>query len=72
MMMAFYLFCTCAAMQVSLSYLMPKLPHEDPQQLYWPCPLDALKSAGWPGLADYRVLAALVFLVMVGLYVVFR
>ena len=72
MMMAFYLFCACAAMQVGLSYLLPKLPHEDPQRLYWAHPLDALRSAGWPGLGDYRVLAALVFIVMVGLYVVFR
>ena len=72
MMMAFYLFCACVAMQVSLTYLLPKRPHEDPQRLYWEHPLDALRSAGWPGLADYRILAALVFLVMVGLYVAFR
>jgi SSS family solute:Na+ symporter len=72
MMMAFYLFCVCAAMQVGLSYLLPKLPQEDPQRLFWAHPLDALKSAGWPGLADYRVLAALVFVVMVGLYVAFH
>ena len=72
MMMAFYLFVACAAMQVSLSYLLPKLPHEDRQQLYWANPLDALKSAGWPGIGDYRILAGVVVLVMVGLYVVFR
>jgi SSS family solute:Na+ symporter len=72
MMMAFYMFCACAAMQVGLSYLLPKLPGEDPQRLYWVHPLDTLKSAGWPGLGDYRVLAALVFLAMVGLYAVFR
>ena len=72
MMMAFYLFCACAAMQTGLSFLLPKLPQEDPQRLYWARPLDALKSAGWPGLGDYRVLAALVFVVMVGLYIVFR
>jgi SSS family solute:Na+ symporter len=72
MMMAFYMFCVCVAMQVSLSYLLPKLPDEDPQRLYWADPLDALRSAGWPGLGDYRVLAGLVVMVMVGLYVVFR
>ena len=42
MMMAFYMFCACVAMQVGLSYLLPKLPHEDPQRLYWERPLDAL------------------------------
>ena len=59
-------------MQVGLSYLLPKLPHEDRQRLYWARPLDALKSAGWPGIGDYRILAGLVVLVMVSLYVVFR
>jgi SSS family solute:Na+ symporter len=66
------MFCGCAALQVSLSYLLPKLPHEDPQRLYWANPLDALKSAGWPGLGDYRVLATLVVLIMVSLYIVFH
>ncbi|MGC8638820.1 MAG: sodium:solute symporter family transporter [Isosphaeraceae bacterium] len=72
MLMAFYLFCACVVLQVGLTHALPKLPHEDAQQLYWKSPLDALTSAGWPGLADYRVLAALVFAVMTGLYVVFR
>ncbi len=72
MMMAFYLFCACVVIQVALSAAMPKLPTEDPQRLYWEHPLDALKSAGWPGLGDYRLIAALVVAGMVGLYAVFR
>ena len=72
MMMAFYMFCVCIAMQVGMSYLMPKQSHEDPQQLYWLHPLDALKSAGWSGIGDYRIHAGVVVLVMVGLYIVFR
>ncbi|MGW8256479.1 MAG: sodium:solute symporter family transporter [Thermoguttaceae bacterium] len=72
MIMAFYMFCLCVAMQVALSYLLPKRAHEDPQNLYWKRPLDALKSTGWTGLGDYRVLAGLVTLVMLGLYVWFR
>jgi SSS family solute:Na+ symporter len=72
MMMAFYMFCACVALQVSLSYLLPKLAEEDPQRLYWASPLDALRSAGWPGIGDYRMLAGLVVLVMVSLYVAFR
>jgi SSS family solute:Na+ symporter len=72
MLMAFYLCVFCLLLQIALSYLLPKLPHEDPQRLYWANPLDALQAAGWPGLGDYRVLAALVFLAMAGLYVVFR
>ena len=72
MMMAFYMFCVCVALQVGLSYLLPKLADEDPQRLYWVHPLDALKSTGWAGIGDYRFLAAMVVLVMVGLYVAFR
>jgi len=72
MLMAFYMLCACVAMQVSLSYLLPKLPQEDPQRLYWEHPLDALKSAGWPGLGDYRFLATVVAVVMVCLYIAFR
>ncbi len=72
MLMAFYLFCACVAMQVALSCALPKLPDEDRERLYWESPLDALRSAGWPGLGDYRVLAALVCVAMTALYVVFR
>jgi len=72
MMMAFYMLCACMLFQVVLSYCLPKLPAEDPQRLYWANPLDALKSAGWPGLGDYRVLSALVVAVMLALYWTFR
>ena len=72
MMTAFYLCMICVAMQVVLSYLLPKLPHEDPNRLYWANPLDALRSAGWSGLGDYRLVAAIVFIVTSGLYVAFR
>ena len=72
MMMAFYMFCACVLLQVALSCIMPKLPEEDPQSLYWEHPLDTLKSAGWPGIGDYRLIAGLVVLIMVGLYVAFR
>jgi len=59
-------------MQLALSVVWPKQADEDKEKLYWPHPLDALKSPGWPGLANYKVLAAAVFIAMVALYVVFR
>jgi hypothetical protein len=34
--------------------------------------LDALKHPGWPGLGNYKVLAAIVVLAMSGLYFIFR
>jgi solute:Na+ symporter, SSS family len=72
MMMTFYLLVTCVVMQVILSFLLPKLPHEDPERLYWGKPSDALKSTGWPIYGDYRLLSALIVVVMIGLYACFR
>ena len=72
MMMAFYMLVACMTMQVAFTFVWPKAAEEDPEKLYWPHPWDALKSPGWPGLANYRVLAALVLVMMTALYVVFR
>lgn len=72
MMMAFYLFALCVICQISLTLVLPKLPHEDPKQLFWPHALDALKSPGWPALGNYRVVAAAVFTTMVILYSIFH
>jgi Na+/proline symporter len=72
MIMAFYMFAGCVLLQAILSFVLPKRPEEDPQRLYWANPLDALKSAGWPGLGDYRVISAFVAVVMIALYWVFR
>jgi solute:Na+ symporter, SSS family len=72
MMMAFYMCVTCVLMQVFFTVLQPKLAGEDPQNLYWPHPLDALKSPGWSGLGNYKVLASIVIIAMVILYYIFR
>ncbi len=72
MLTAFYLLCYCVVLQVVLTIARPKLATEDPQRLYWEHPLDALRSPGWPGLANYRVLAAAVFIAMCALYYFFQ
>ena len=72
MLMAFYLLCFCVGLQVVLTFVRPKLEAEDPQKLFWAHPFDALKSPGWPGLANYKVLAALVFIAMGVLYYLFH
>ena len=72
MMMAFYMFVACVAMQLALMVIFPKQAGEDTQQLFWPKPLDALKHPGWPGLGNYKVLASIVVLSVFGLYLVFR
>ena len=72
MMMAFYLFVSCVVLQVGLSLAMPKEPGTDLEKLYWPHPLDALKAPGWPGVGNYKAIAGVVFIAMVGLYMIFR
>ena len=72
MLMAFYLLCLCVVLQIALTLARPKLAAEDPQKLFWEHPLDALKSPGWPGLANYKALATLVFAAMCLLYYWFR
>ncbi|MEI7730036.1 MAG: sodium/solute symporter [Verrucomicrobiota bacterium] len=72
MLMAFYLLCFCIGLQITLTLLRPKAAGEDPQKLYWEHPLDSLKSPGWPGLANYKFLAAMVFVAMTVLYYIFR
>ena len=72
MMMAFWMFCACVAMQVTFSLIWPAGEKERASKLYWETPFEPLKDKGWPGLGDYRVLAALLIVVMVVLYYFFR
>jgi SSS family transporter len=72
MLMAFYLFVACTVLQLTLSHALPKTAEEDVQRLYWGNPIHALKSAGWSGLGDYRIITAGVLVAMIGLYVMFR
>ena len=72
MMMAFYMFAACLVLQITFTKVQPKLAGEDPQALYWPHPLDALKAPGWPGILNYKILASIVITSMVVLYILFR
>ncbi len=72
MMMAFYMFVACLALQIVFTMLQPKLAGEDAQSLYWPHPLDALKAPGWTGILNYKVLASIVIISMLILYTIFR
>jgi len=72
MLMTFYMFIACVALQIVLTLAMPKLADEDPEKLYWENPLDAVRSPGWPGLGNYRLLAAFITAVFIVLYFLFR
>jgi len=72
MMMAFYLFCICVVMQVIFSYVYPVNHTTESKSLYWRSPLEPLRRPGWTGLANYKLLSAVLMGVMAVLYVLFR
>jgi SSS family solute:Na+ symporter len=72
MMMTFYLFLFCCAILCFVSALKPHQHTAESEQMVWSDPLDALRGRVWPGVANYKFLAALLFIVMVGLYTIFR
>ena len=71
MMTTFYLFVICSAILVTVSAFCPHQHTTASESLVWKDPLSALRAPAWKGLGDYRILAALLFSVMVVLYVVF-
>jgi len=71
MMMAFCLFVTCSFILLLVSLIKPQVHTEQSAALVWDHPLASLRDPGWKGLANYRVLAIVLFLSMVTLYVIF-
>jgi len=72
MMMAFYLFMACFVMQVVFSYLYPVQHTHQSEKLYWKSFLEPLQSKGWSGIGNYKTLSALLLLLMIGLFWIFR
>ena len=67
--MAFILFVAESIFIWAVSLLWPHQHTPESQALVWRSPLDALRDGSVrPGLRDYRVVAALLVLVMIGLY----
>ncbi|MHB8208591.1 sodium:solute symporter [Mucilaginibacter sp.] len=72
MMMAFYLFCVCMVMQISFSLLYPVQHNAESAQLYWKSPWEPLQGVALKGIGNYKVLSALLLLIIGVLYYVFR
>jgi solute:Na+ symporter, SSS family len=68
LMAAFYLFVICSAILFGASVLSPHRHTAESEKLVWRHPLEALSSPGWRGLGNYKVLSAVLFAAMVGLY----
>ena len=71
MMAAFYLFVVCSAVLITTSLLWPQQHTPQSERLVWSRPWEALADAGWKGITNYKLLAGLLFVIMVLLYVVF-
>lgn len=72
MLAAFYLFAVCSVILVVISLLSPHQHTDQSERLVWANPLAALKAENaWRGLGDFRLLAGLLFVVMIALYSVF-
>lgn len=72
MMMAFWLFCACVVLMLTLSLVSPHKHSEESRTLFWKNPLEPLLQPGWPGLGDYRFLSGALLAVMGVLYWMFR
>jgi len=72
MIMAFYLFLACVAIQVIGSYIYPVTHTEESKKLYWNSIFEPLQAKGWSGIGNYKTLSALLLGIMVVLYCFFK
>jgi solute:Na+ symporter, SSS family len=73
MLIAFWLFAACVAIMVATTFLFPEPIKAEAGLLIWENWREPLRSsAGGRGLADYRVVSAVILLVFIGLYLFFR
>ncbi|MEN6427050.1 MAG: sodium/solute symporter [Phycisphaerales bacterium] len=71
MMASFYLFVTCSVVLVVTSLIWPHKHTPQSERLVWKNPLHALQDPGWKGILNYKLMAGLLFVIMICLYIVF-
>ena len=71
MMQAWWLFCLCCVIYYTVSYLTPKPDSAAIEECTWKTPLAVITEGKLKGLADVRILAGLLLLVMAILYMIF-
>ncbi len=71
MMAAFYLFVVCSIILVVTSLIWPHRHTPQSERLVWRRPWQALQDPGWKGVLNYKLMAGVLFVVMVTLYVIF-
>jgi SSS family solute:Na+ symporter len=71
MMATFYLFVICSAILVIVSLKKPHVHTAESERLVWTSPKEAIRGKLESGISDFRVVAAVLFVVMVVLYAIF-
>jgi SSS family solute:Na+ symporter len=71
MVISFILAVICAVILTVMSYVFPEPLTEEKSALVWKSFLDPLREKGWKGIGNYKVLSAVLALVMIALYVIF-
>lgn len=72
MMMAFYLFCICLLLQVTLTFIFPSTTMSGDHLLYWRSIREPLSTPGWPGIGNYKMLSFILLMLMGLLYWIFK
>lgn len=72
MMATFYLFVLCSLILILVSLFKPHWHTTESQSLVWAHPLESLRTQGWSGIGNYKLLAGVLFVAVIGLYVIFR
>jgi len=70
-MTSVYLFLICSLVLVLLSYAVPQQHTEESESLVWSDPMAAFRQPGWPGIGNYKFLSAVLFVLVVVIYVIF-
>ncbi len=71
MMATFYLFVLCSAILVIVSFKNPQVLAAESAKLVWTSPLEAVRGRFATGRIDFRVVAAILFVAMIILYIIF-
>ncbi len=71
MVISFILAVFCAIIMAVASLVFPETLTEEKRSLVWKSPLEPLRDKGWPGIGNYKFLAATLALSITVLYIVF-
>ena len=72
MLASFGLFCLCVLIQVAASLVIGEPLKPEARSLVWENWSEPLRVKCGSGLSDYRVMSAVVFVIFVALYIIFR